>query len=236
MTTSSLTIRPSRDRGSTDHGWLKSYHTFSFADYFDPKHTAFRTLRVINEDWVQPGQGFGTHPHRDMEIITVILEGTLAHNDSMGNTSTIHPGEIQRMSAGTGVTHSEFNASDKEKVHLLQIWILPEKKGLAPSYEQKNFPAEEKKNNLKLVASKSGAKGSVTIHQDAELFDCDLESKKEVAYTLKKGRGAWVQVKSGRLNLNGLSLHEGDGASVENESRLQIQAEKNSSFLLFDLL
>ena len=235
--TAQIKIRPALERGHANHGWLKSYHTFSFADYHDPDYMGFRSLRVINEDWVEPAMGFNSHPHRDMEIITFVLEGALEHKDNMGNTSVIRPGEIQRMSAGTGVVHSEFNHSKKESVHLYQIWILPIKKRLAPSYEQKSFSSEEKKNKLKLIASGKGKEGSITIHQDAELYDCELESKKEVSYPLKKGRGAWAQIKQGQLNLNGSVLKEGDGASLEADQDLALKfmAQKDSAFLLFDL-
>lgn len=231
----SIKIRPANERGHANHGWLDTYHTFSFASYQDRDHMGFRALRVINEDRVAPGMGFGTHPHADMEIITIVLEGELSHKDSMGNASTIRPGEIQRMSAGTGVEHSEFNSSDQKAVHLLQIWILPSQKGIEPSYEQKPFSMKDKKNHFKLVASPDGREGSVTVHQDVKLYDCDLENKKQVTYPLAKGRGAWVQVKKGQLQLNGVLLKEGDGAAIENESLLQFEAQKDSGFLLFDL-
>jgi quercetin 2,3-dioxygenase len=231
----SIKLRPSPERGHADHGWLDTYHTFSFANYQDRNHMGFRSLRVINEDRVAPGMGFGTHPHQDMEIITIVLEGELAHKDSMGNASAIRPDEIQRMSAGTGVSHSEFNNSPKNSVHLYQIWILPSKRGLEPSYEQKSFPAKEKKNTLKLVASANGREGSVTVHQDAELYDCDLDAGKEITYPLKKGRGVWLQVKKGQLQLNGSLLKEGDGAAIENEPLLRLTAKEDCGFLLFDL-
>lgn len=230
---SNIKIRPSKERGFADHGWLKSYHTFSFADYYDPAHMEFKTLRVINEDFVAPKMGFGMHPHKDMEIVTIVLEGELAHKDSMGNASVIKPGEVQRMSAGTGVTHSEFNNSPEKPVHLYQIWIQPAKKGLAPSYEQKSFrPA---RNDLSLVASQNGESGSVVIHQDAKIFLGELEKGKEISYKLGKGRGVWVQVKAGELALNAATLKEGDGGAVPGGPLLRIQAQKNSSFILFDL-
>lgn len=232
--TAGIKIRPNEERGHADHGWLKSYHTFSFADYYDPAHMEFRTLRVINEDFVAPKMGFGMHPHKDMEIVTIVLEGELAHKDSMGNTSVIKPGEVQRMSAGTGVTHSEFNNSKTNPVHLYQIWILPSQKGMPPSYEQKSFRPQ--KNSFTLVASPNAENNSVTIHQDAKIFLCELENKKEIVYTLAKGRGAWVQVKSGELAFNGLLLKAGDGAAIDNEIDLVFLAKKNSGFILFDLV
>ena len=233
-----ITVRPSKARGHFDHGWLNTFHTFSFADYHDPKHTHFRDLRVINEDTVQPGGGFGTHPHRDMEIITYIREGALAHQDSMGNGSTIRPGDVQRMSAGTGVLHSEFNHSHDERVHLLQIWIFPEQRGLKPSYEQKTFSAQEKLNRLRLVASRDGSEGSVTIHQDARLYAGLLEPGKAVQHALAPGRGAWFQVTSGSVEVNGKRLSAGDGAAIEEEKTLEISGRSEngrSEFLLFDL-
>jgi quercetin 2,3-dioxygenase len=233
-----ITVRPSEARGHFDHGWLNTFHTFSFADYNDPKHTHFRELRVINEDTVQPGGGFGTHPHRDMEIITYILQGALAHKDSMGTGSTIRPGDVQRMSAGTGVLHSEFNHSPDELVHLLQIWIFPEKRGLKPSYEQKTFSNEEKLNRLRLVASPDGGEGSVTIHQDVRLYAGLLEAGKSVKHDLADGRGAWIQVTSGAVDVNGKRLSAGDGAAIEDEKQLEVtgQGEQGTSeFLLFDL-
>ncbi|MGZ4833453.1 MAG: pirin family protein [Terriglobales bacterium] len=231
-----ITVRPASERGHFDHGWLNTYHTFSFADYHDPKHTHFRALRVINEDTVQPGGGFGTHPHRDMEIITYILKGGLAHKDSRGNGSTIVPGDVQRMSAGTGVLHSEFNHSPDELVHLLQIWIFPDQHGLKPSYEQKSFSAGDKLNRLRLVASPEASDGSVTIHSDARVYGSVLEAGTSVNHKLAKGRGAWVQVIRGEIEVNGKKLAAGDGASIENESMLTITGQSGSSeFLLFDL-
>ncbi len=230
-----IRVRKAKERGHADHGWLDTYHTFSFADYYDPSCMGFRSLRVINEDRVAPGRGFDTHPHRDMEIITIVLEGALAHKDSMGTASVIRPGEIQRMSAGTGVKHSEFNHSAKEPVHLYQIWILPLKNGSTPSYEQKSFSAKETKNNLRLVASPDAKEGSVVVHQDVALYDCELDKGKEVFHTLKKGRGAWVQIKSGQIKINDVLLKESDGAAIENEVSLRFQAQQDSDFLLFDL-
>ncbi|HYL94290.1 MAG TPA: pirin family protein [Terriglobales bacterium] len=231
-----ITLRPADERGQADYGWLHTRYTFSFADYFDPKHVHFRSLRVINEDHVEPGHGFGTHPHRDMEIITYVLEGALAHKDSMGTGSTIRPGEVQRMSAGTGVLHSEFNHSPSEQVHLLQIWILPERKGIEPGYEQKEFARESKLNRLRLVAAPGGEEGSVTIHQDARLYGSILEAGKSVRHDLAKGRYAWLQVVRGEVSLNGTALKAGDGAAVERETALEITGRTPSSeFLLFDL-
>ena len=233
-----ITVRPAAERGHFDRGWLNTYHTFSFADYYDPKHTHFRGLRVINEDTVQPGGGFGTHPHRDMEIITYILQGALAHKDSMGNGSTIVPCDVQLMSAGTGVLNSEFNHSPDELVHLLQIWIFPEKSGIKPSYEQKTFSADTKLNRLRLVASPDASDGSVTIHTDASVFGSLLEPGKTVTHELKSGRGAWIQVISGAVEVNGKQLAAGDGAAIENEKLLTITGRPESGtseFLLFDL-
>jgi len=231
-----ITLRPADQRGQADYGWLHTRYTFSFADYYEPEHTQFRSLRVINEDHVDPGHGFGTHPHRDMEIITYVLEGALAHKDSMGTGSTIRPGEVQRMSAGTGVLHSEFNHSPSEEVHLLQIWILPERKGIEPSYEQKEFPRDAKLNRLRLVASPGGEDGAVTIHQDTRLYASILEEGKSVRHQLGKGRYAWLQVARGEVSLNGTTLKAGDGAAVEREPALEITGRAPSSeFLLFDL-
>ncbi len=233
-----IRLRPADQRGHADHGWLNTYHTFSFADYYDPEHMGFRSLRVINEDWVHPGNGFGTHPHRDMEIVTYVLEGGLSHKDSMGNGSTILPGDVQRMSAGTGVLHSEFNHSKDESVHLLQIWLLPEKRGITPSYEQKNFSRDEKLNRLRLLASPDGREGSVAIHQDAELLTSVLESGKSVDYELRPGRHAWLQVARGSVEVNGKQLQQGDGAAISEESKLTITGrpgDEAAEVLLFNL-
>jgi len=230
-----ITRRPSHERGHANHGWLDSYHTFSFADYYDPKHMGFRHLRVINEDRVQPEGGFGTHSHHDMEIITYVLEGSLEHRDSMGNQSIIVPGEVQRMSAGTGVTHSEYNPSHTEPVHLLQIWILPEKKGLPPSYQQRAFQTEEKRGALRLIGSRGGRDGSIVVHQDVDLFTALLEPGERVAHRLQTHRHAWLQVVGGAVALNGTLLFAGDGAAVSDEDRLEITASKSSEVLLFDL-
>jgi len=230
-----ITIRRSEDRGLAEHGWLTSQHTFSFADYYDPGHMGFRDLRVINEDWVAPGKGFPTHPHRDMEIITYVLDGALEHKDSMGNGSVIRPNEVQRMTAGTGVTHSEQNASRTEAVHLLQIWILPERGDLRPSYEQRLFSIDEKRGRLRLVASRDGREGSVTVHQDAALFASVLEPGQEVVHALARGRHAWVQVARGAVTVGDSALEEGDAAAVSDEAGVTIRAREPSEILLFDL-
>jgi hypothetical protein len=228
-------IRKATERGHADHGWLNTYHTFSFAGYLDPQHMGFRALRVINEDRVQPGQGFGTHPHRDMEIISYVLEGALEHKDSMGNGSIIRPGEVQRMSAGTGVTHSEYNHSKNEPVHFLQIWILPEKEGVLPGYEQKRFPDEEKRKNLRLIVSRDGRDGSLTINQDVNLFASLLGPGEEIGYRLPSGRHAWVQVIRGNVAINDILLQQGDGIAVSDEAQLEICGQDASELLLFDL-
>ncbi|HZE97600.1 MAG TPA: pirin family protein [Planctomycetota bacterium] len=230
-----ITIRKSDDRGHAEHGWLDSRHTFSFADYHDPDQMGFRSLRVINEDRVREGQGFGTHPHRDMEILSYVLEGALEHKDNMGTSSIIRPGEVQRMSAGTGVLHSEYNPSRTEPVHFLQIWIYPEKKGVQPGYEQKEFPAKERSDKLRLVASRDGREGSLTINQDAELYTTLLSKGGKVSHPLKTGRFAWVQVASGAVALNGKVLKAGDGASVSGEKELELSASADSEVLVFDL-
>jgi redox-sensitive bicupin YhaK (pirin superfamily) len=230
-----ITIRQAQDRGHINHGWLDTYHTFSFDRYYDPGHMAFRSLRVINEDRVAAARGFPTHSHRDMEIITYILQGALEHKDSMGTGSIIRPGDVQRMTAGTGVAHSEYNPSKTEAVHLLQIWIIPNQRGLAPSYEQKAFTEEERKGKLRLIASQDGRDGSVTIHQDADVCATLLESAQEVTHTLAPKRGAWIQVARGSVKVNGEALVQGDGAAIENEAMINIQATEPAELLLFDL-
>ena len=231
-----IQIRPAKERGHANHGWLDTYHTFSFSDYYDPSFMGFRSLRVINEDWVKPGHGFPTHPHRDMEIITYVLEGELAHKDSMGTGSVIRPGEIQKMSAGTGIRHSEYNHSKTDPVHLLQIWIVPEKEGLKPMYEQKTIPAEEKQGKLRLLASPNTGNGAVTLFQDAKLYATELKSGETVEYTLNNGRYAWLQVARGTVSLNGKELKAGDGAAVAQEPKLEINGVGGQSeVLLFDL-
>jgi quercetin 2,3-dioxygenase len=229
-----ITVRRAADRGHFDHGWLDTWHTFSFADYHDPAHMGFRSLRVINDDRVQPGHGFPTHAHQDMEIVTYILEGALEHKDSLGTGSIIRPGEVQRMSAGTGVRHSEFNPSRGEGVHLLQIWILPERRGLQPSYEQKSFPESERRGRLRVVAARDGADGAVTIHQDARILLGALDGA-PLTHDLAPGRHAWVQVTRGNATVNDTTLAEADGAAVSNERRLTISGDRGSEVMLFDL-
>ncbi|HYS56237.1 MAG TPA: pirin family protein [Thermoanaerobaculia bacterium] len=229
-----IQIRKAEDRGHFDHGWLSTYHTFSFADYYDPECMGFRALRVINEDRVEPGRGFGTHSHRDMEIVTYVLEGELEHRDSMGTGSVIRPGEVQRMSAGTGVMHSEVNPSRSNAVHLLQIWILPDRQGIRPEYEQKTFPSYERDGKLRLVASHDGADGSLTIHQDAKLFAATLRNGESIRYDLPPGRYAWLQVARGTVEVNGQKLGAGDGAAVEDEKTLTLKGQ-DAEVLLFDL-
>jgi len=230
-----IQIRKSQERGHANHGWLDTYHTFSFADYFDERFTNFRKLRVINEDFVKPGEGFPTHSHRDMEILTYILEGTLEHKDSMGTGSLIKRGDIQRMSAGTGVTHSEYNASKKDVVHLLQIWILPEKGGIKPGYEQTHLEDNSRKNRLYSMASGQSKNGAVTIHQDVEVFTALLDKGQKIDYSFKNKRYGWLQVAAGAVEVNGKMLEAGDGAAISEEKRLDILAKKDSEFLLFDL-
>ena len=230
-----IQVRKSRERGHANHGWLDSYHTFSFADYVDPKHMGVSALLVINEDRVQPGQGFPTHSHRDMEIVSYVLEGALEHKDSMGNGSIIRPGEVQRMSAGTGVRHSEFNASADAIAHFLQIWIMPDRAGYAPGYEQKTFPPAELNGRLRLVASPDGREGSVTIHQDALLFTTKLNGGESVSHTLAPGRVAYLHVARGTVAVNGQALTAGDGARVEQESTIRLGQGKDAEVLLFDL-
>ena len=230
-----ITKRPSNERGHANHGWLDTYHTFSFANYFDPEHTHFRALRVINEDWVDPARGFPTHPHNDMEILTYILEGELKHEDSMGNGSVIRPGQIQTMTAGTGITHSEYNPSPDNPVHLLQIWMMPEEKGLTPGYGEYTFDTEARKNNLQLIASRDGRNSSAVIHQDLSLYTTLLAPGETVEHPLAPDRHAWVQVVSGKIKLNGLDLEAGDGAAVSEEKLLTLAGQEEAEVLLFDL-
>jgi redox-sensitive bicupin YhaK (pirin superfamily) len=230
-----ITIRKAVDRGHFDHGWLDTFHTFSFDRYYDPAHMAFRSLRVINEDRVASGRGFPTHSHRDMEIITYILEGALQHQDSMGNGSIIRPGDVQRMTAGTGVAHSEKNPSPAEPVHLLQIWILPNQDNLAPGYEQKAFTEAERRGGLRLIVSPDGSEGSVTINQDARVYATILNNGDEVNHELAPDRHAWIQVARGSVSVNGENLEQGDGAAVSGETRLTIGGREPSEVLLFDL-
>ena len=230
-----INIRKAEERGHFDFGWLNTYHTFSFGDYNDPRNMGFRSLRVINEDVVEQGRGFPRHGHRDMEIFTYILQGALQHRDSMGNGSIIRPGDVQRMSAGTGVTHSESNPSSEEPVHLLQIWILPSKEGIQPDYEEKKFPQKEKRNKLRLIISPDGTEGAVRINQDARVYASILDQDQEVVHYVGSGRHAWLQVAAGSVTLNEVKLEQGDGAAVSEESALKIAAHQQSEILLFDL-
>lgn len=228
-------LRKAAERGHFDHGWLDTYHTFSFGDYSDPAHMGFRSLRVINDDRVQPGQGFGMHGHRDMEIVTYVLDGALEHRDSMGNGSILRAGQLQRMTAGTGVRHSEFNPSDKEAVHLYQIWLLPERKGLKPSYEELALDEAQKRGRFCLLASPDGAEGSLTVHQDARLYLASLLPGQAEAHTIERGRAAWLQVLRGSVNLSGHDLSAGDGGAITDENTISVQAAVPSEVLLFDL-
>ncbi|MDB4935885.1 MAG: hypothetical protein JWP87_2857 [Labilithrix sp.] len=230
-----MKIRRAGERGLADHGWLKSFHTFSFADYFDPAHMGFRALRVINEDRVAPGKGFGTHAHRDMEIVSYVLEGALEHKDSMGTGSIIKPGDVQRMSAGTGVTHSEQNASKTDLVHFLQIWIVPTKPGGKPAYEQKTFTPDEKRGKLRLVASRDGRDGSVSVQQDVSLYAGLLDTGERAPFEVKPGRGAWVHVVRGAIELAGSSLAAGDAAAIDEAGTFEITGKDNGEVLVFDL-
>jgi redox-sensitive bicupin YhaK (pirin superfamily) len=230
-----IKVRKAAERGHANHGWLDSHHTFSFANYHDPEHMGFRSLRVINEDRVAPGQGFGTHPHRDMEIISYVLEGGLQHKDSMGTGSVIHPGDVQRMSAGSGVTHSEFNASKSDPVRFLQIWLEPNQRGIKPSYEQKHFSAVDKRGQLRVVASPDGRDGSVTIHSDAVLRAGLFETGESATLPLDEGRHAWVQVLTGSVRVNGRELSAGDGAAISDETQSAIEGVTGSEVLVFDL-
>jgi redox-sensitive bicupin YhaK (pirin superfamily) len=228
-------VRRSQDRGFADHGWLKSYHTFSFADYHDPRHMGFGPLRVINEDRVAPGQGFGRHPHRDMEIVSYVLDGALEHRDSMGNGSIIRPGDVQRMSAGTGVFHSEYNPSQSAGVHFLQIWIEPDELAIPPSYEQKHFAAADKRGKLRLVASPDGVDGSVTIHQDARVYAALLDGEESVEHAVPEGRRAYVHLARGRVTVNGHQLEAGDALKVNGGQPVVASRGESAELLLFDL-
>jgi quercetin 2,3-dioxygenase len=235
-----LTVRPAGERGLADHGWLKSYHSFSFADYYDPRHMGYRGLRVINEDRVQGGKGFGAHSHRDMEIISYVLEGALRHKDSLGTGSVIQPGDVQRMSAGSGVTHSEFNASPSELVHFLQIWLLPSARNIKPSYEQKTFSREEKLGRLRLVASPDGRDGSLSIHSDVRLYVGLFDAGQSAELELGPGRHAYVQVARGQVRVSGQKLEAGDGAALSEEPRVTLEgvqpaAGHPAEVLVFDL-
>ena len=231
-----ITIRKSNERGVGRHGWLTTYHTFSFANYYDPKNMGFRSLRVINEDTVAPGRGFGAHQHDNMEIISIVMEGALAHRDSTGGDGVLRRGEVQRMSAGSGVVHSEFNGSETEAVNFFQIWLMPERRGIQPGYEQKLFPDDERRGKLRLLVSPGAEEGALKIHQDARLYTSILEEGESVEHTLANGRGAWLQVARGSVDVNGTTLKAGDGAAIENENALRITAGAAATeFLLFDL-
>ena len=230
-----ITIRPANERGGADHGWLDTKHTFSFSDYYDPRHMGFRHLRVINEDRVAPGRGFGSHGHRDMEILSFVVSGGLGHRDSMGKSEVIRPHEWQRMTAGTGVRHSEMNASKTEPVHFFQIWIMPEAESIAPGYEQKLFAPEEKTGRLRLVASRDGREGSLKIHQDVSVYTALLKGGEAVEHRLEPGRHAWLQVVKGTVELNGTRLGVGDGAAISEETALTINAAEEAEIMLFDL-
>ena len=231
-----ISVRHAAERGTANFGWLDSRHTFSFGDYHDPEQMGFGPLRVINEDRVSPGQGFGTHGHRDMEIISYVLDGALEHKDSIGTGSVIRPGDVQIMSAGTGIRHSEFNHSKTQPVHFLQIWVVPDRQGIAPRYEQKTFPDADKRGRLRLVGSSDGRDGSVIIHQDAKIFAALLSTGDQVTHALPRGRRAWLQVVRGTVAMNGQELHTGDGAAVEDEPTLTVTAKVDGTeILVFDL-
>jgi len=230
-----MTVRKSQERGHANHGWLDSYHTFSFANYYDPKHMGFRSLRVINEDYIQQGMGFGTHSHKDMEIITYVLEGALEHKDSMGNSSIIYPGEVQRLSAGTGITHSEFNHSKVDLAHILQIWILPDRSGIKPEYEQKAFSAAEKHDQLRLVVSNDGRENSVTAHQDLNIYAGIISPQSEIAYTISDNRYAWVQIARGSVTLDDTTLCAGDAIAIETAKTIHLLGKDEAEVLIFDL-
>jgi redox-sensitive bicupin YhaK (pirin superfamily) len=230
-----LTIRRAQDRGHADHGWLDTHHTFSFADYYDPAHMGFRSLRVINDDTVTGGQGFGAHGHRDMEIISYVLEGALAHKDSTGTSDTIRPGDVQRMSAGTGVMHSEFNGSEDEPVHFLQIWLIPDKRGIQPSYEQKRYDDAEKRGKLRLVASPDARDGSLTIHTDASVYAGLFDKGERAELSFAPGRHGWIHVARGKVTVNGQALGAGDGVAISNEAKVSIEGVDQGEVIAFDL-
>ena len=230
-----LTLRRSDTRGQADFGWLKSAHSFSFGEYYDPQFMGFGALRVINEDHVAPGAGFGTHPHKDMEIISYVLDGNLAHKDSTGGGSTIGPGTVQRMSAGTGIQHSEYNGSDSDQVHFLQIWLLPERAGLTPSYEEKVFDLAAHANNLVLLAANDPGNAALKVHQDDNLFGAQLDAGNEITFTPEPNRKVWLQLAKGAVHVNGMVMTAGDGLAVKGEAKLTIAANDNAEFLLFDL-
>lgn len=230
-----ITIRRSEERGHFDHGWLKTYHTFSFARYYDPRYSGFRALLVINQDRVVGGRGFGLHPHDNMEIITYVLEGALAHRDTMGSSSVLRAGEVQVISAGTGMSHSEYNASETDPVHLLQVWVVPNVQNLEPHYQQKGYPIEERRNRLRLICSPDGREGSLVIRQDASVYASVLTAGHEVTYEYAPGRYGWLHVARGALTLNGQRLEGGDGAAIEDERQLVLRGERDADLLLFDL-
>ncbi|QGJ70436.1 Nuclease PIN [Planctomycetales bacterium 10988] len=230
-----LQLRPAAERGSANYGWLNTHHSFSFGRYYDPEHMGFRSLRVMNEDWVQPGTGFGMHGHSEMEILTYVLEGELAHQDSMGNGSTIRAGQWQRMSAGTGIRHSEANPSDTDWTHLYQIWLLPNQPEVTPSYEEKTFFNDKERDGFRLIASPDGREDSLTIHQDAYLYLAQITPGKELTYSISSGRGIWAQVLRGKAELAGKELQEGDGIAIEEQSSLRLQAKEDAEVLIFDL-
>lgn len=231
-----MTVRPSGERGHVQFGWLDTHHTFSFGNYYDPNHIHFRHLRVINEDWIQPDSGFGTHPHRDMEILTYVLSGSLKHRDSLGHQAIISPGEVQRITAGTGIAHSEFNPSDTEPVHLLQIWILPWDRGLTPSYDQRHFSAEDRQGRWQLIASGNPETEAIHIQQDVDLYAAQVAAGDQLTFSLNPDRHAWIQVAQGKLTLNGVSIEAGDGVAISEESHLDLQAHADAEVLLFDLV
>ncbi len=230
-----LLIRPARARGHADHGWLDSRHTFSFADYYDPQHMGFGPLRVINEDFVQPGRGFAEHGHRNMEIVSYVLEGALKHKDSLGETSIIRPGDVQRMSAGTGIRHSEYNASETEPVRFLQIWIIPDRSAMTPSYEQKTFPQAERHGQLRLIGSRDAREGSVRIQQDVDLFATVLSNGERLSHTIRSGRGVWIQVARGEMTVNGQSLQSGDGMAILSVEQIELESPNTAEALVFDM-
>jgi redox-sensitive bicupin YhaK (pirin superfamily) len=227
-----MTIRPSKERGHANHGWLDTYHSFSFADYFDPEHMGFRDLRVINEDYIAPARGFGTHPHNDMEIVTYVVSGELSHRDSMGSIKTLKPGDVQAMSAGSGITHSEFNGSPKEPVHMLQIWIKPKRRGIEPSYHEKHYSPEDKLNRLLPIA---GQASPLQLNQDATIYASVLKAGNRLSHALKDGAHVWLQVVSGEVEANGEVLKAGDGAAISNEKALELSAKEDSEMLVFEL-
>lgn len=230
-----ISLRKAQERGHANYGWLNTYHTFSFANYFDPQYMGFRSLRVINEDTVSPGGGFGAHGHRDMEIITYVLEGALEHKDSAGHSAVLYPGEVQHMSTGTGIMHSEYNHSKSEAVHFLQIWLLPDTKGLKPKYDQRTFDISANSGKLRLVAGKDGKNGAIKVNQDVDLFAGVLKKGDRISYSLASNRHGWIQVARGGINLNGLALEVGDGAALSEVSDIAIEASSDAEILLFDL-